>query len=336
MAQTHQSPATILIYTYADVVGDGFVKLGFLRDLRARFPHAHITWCSGVLPTVYAGVLKSLTTGYLDEVISAAGIGTGVGELFSLKRPLEGRHFDLVICTDRGVVRALCARRIRHGLFISAAASYRLSDRRPPKGTTRPAHLADYLSSLLDLVTPRPETTPKAGVKVPEDFRAAARAQLTEGPTYVGISPGAGEKARIWPLPGFIAVARHQVAQGRVPVFFLGPDEKDLLDPLKAAVPEARFPEWEGKAGDPRGPIFVVALAQLLSAAVANDSGTGHMLAAGGTPLVSLYSKHDPRKYSPRSPRQLHIDSHDYGGDDPSLIPTKCVIDAIESLLAPR
>ena len=106
MAQTHQSPATILIYTYADVVGDGFVKLGFLRDLRARFPHAHITWCSGVLPTVYAGVLKSLTTGYLDEVISAAGIGTGVGELFSLKRPLEGRHFDLVICTDRGVVRA--------------------------------------------------------------------------------------------------------------------------------------------------------------------------------------------------------------------------------------
>jgi len=333
MAPSDQSPKTILIYTYADVVGDGFVKLGFLRDLRARFPDAHITWCSGVRPTVYAGVLKSLTTGYLDEVISAAGLGTGAGELLSFKRPLGGRHFDLVICTDRGVVRALCVRRVRHGLFISAAANYRLSDRRPPRGTQRPAHLADYLSSLLDLVAPRPATPPKAGVTVPDEYRAAARARLPEGPVYVGISPGAGEKARIWPLPGFIEVAREQVAKGRVPVFFLGPDEKDLLEPLKAAVPEARFPEWEGEAGGPRGPIFVVALGQLLAAAVANDSGTGHMLAAGCAPLVSLYSKHDPRKYSPRSPRQAHIDSHDYGGDDPSLIPVAAVNAALEDLL---
>jgi ADP-heptose:LPS heptosyltransferase len=336
MAQPPASPATILVYTYADVVGDGFVKLGFLRDLRARFPDAHITWCSGVLPTVYAGVLKSLTSGYLDEVISAAGLGTGVGEFFSFRRPLGGRHFDLVICTDRGVVRALCVRRVHHGLFISAAANYRLSDVKPPKGTKRPAHLADYLSSLLDLVAPRPSSPPKAAVTVPEEFRAAARLRLPEGPNYVGISPGAGEKARIWPLPGFIEVARHQVAKGRVPVFFLGPDEKDLLEPLRQAVPEAGFPEWEGAPGDPRGPIFVVALAQLLAAAVANDSGTGHMLAAGGAPLVSLYSKHDPRKYSPRSSRQKHIDSHDYGGDDPSLIPADAVIDAIEDLLAPN
>jgi ADP-heptose:LPS heptosyltransferase len=334
MAQTHQNIATILVYTYADVVGDGFVKLGFLRDLRARFPNAQITWCSGVLPTVYAGVLKSLTTGYLDEVISAAGLGTGLAELFSFKRPLGGRRFDLVICTDRGVVRALGVRRVRHGTFISAAANYWLSDIKPPKGSKRPAHLADYLSSLLDLVAPRPASPPRSGVTVPEEFHAAARARLPEGPTYVGISPGAGEKARIWPLPGFIEVARHQVAQGRVPVFFLGPDEKDLLEPLRQAIPEARFPEWEGTAGDPKGPIFVVALGQLLAAAVANDSGTGHMLAAGGAPLVSLYSKHDPRKYSPRSPRQTHIDSHDYGGDDPSLIPVGAVIDAIEQLLA--
>jgi hypothetical protein len=94
---TDHTPKTILIYTYADVVGDGFVKLPFLRDLRARFPDAHITWCAGVLPTVYAGVLKSLTQGYLDEVLSAAGLGTGIRELFSFRRPLGGpfRFADL-------------------------------------------------------------------------------------------------------------------------------------------------------------------------------------------------------------------------------------------------
>lgn len=329
-------PQSVLVYTYADVVGDGFVKLPFLADLRARFPDAHITWCSGVHPTVYAGVLKPLADGYLDEVISAAGLGTGVCELASLRRPLGGRRFDIVICTDGGVVRTLCVRRVRHGLFISGAAGFRFSDRRPPAGTPRPVHLRDYLAGLLDLVAPRPETPPAAEISLPGNFRAEAAARLPDGPTYVGISPGAGEKACLWPLPGFIAVARHQVARGRVPVFFLGPDEKELLPELRAAVPEARFPEWEGEPGGPRGPVFVVALAAHLAAAVANDSGTGHMLAAGGVPLVSLFSRHNPRKYSPRSPRQVTIDSNDYGGDDPSLIPKQAVIDAVEGLLAPR
>ncbi|MFT5540766.1 MAG: ADP-heptose:LPS heptosyltransferase [Alphaproteobacteria bacterium] len=329
---TDYTPKTILIYTYADVVGDGFVKLPFLRDLRARFPDAHITWCAGVLPTVYDGVLKSLATGYLDEVLSAAGLGTGLGELFRFRRPLGGRHFDLVIDTQRALIRTLCVRRLRHGLFISGTGNFRFSDRHPAPGWERPLHLVDYLSGLLDVVAAKPDTMPNAPLQVPEEFRAAAHARLPDGPVYVGISPGAGEKARIWPLPGFIKVAKEQVAQGRVPVFLLGPDERDLLDKIKTAVPEARFPEWEEKGG-PKGPIFVVALGERLAAAVANDSGTGHMLAAGGAPLLSLFSKHDPRKYSPRSPRQVTLDSQDYGGDDPSLIPVDAVIRALDGLL---
>jgi ADP-heptose:LPS heptosyltransferase len=330
---TDHTPKTILIYTYADVVGDGFVKLPFLRDLRARFPDAHITWCAGVLPTVYAGVLKSLTQGYLDEVLSAAGLGTGIRELFSFRRPLGGRHFDLLIDTQRALIRTLGVRRLRHGVFISGAGNFRFSDRRPPSGTERPLHLVDYLSGLLDVVAPKPAALPKTPLQVPEEFRTAARARLPDGQIYVGISPGAGEKARIWPLPGFIKAAKQQVVQGRVPVFLLGPDERELLDEIKAAVPEARFPEWDEEGG-PKGPIFVVALGERLAAAVANDSGTGHMLAAGGAPLLSLYSKHDPRKYSPRSPRQVTLDSQDYGGDDPSLIPVDAVIEALEGLLS--
>jgi ADP-heptose:LPS heptosyltransferase len=120
--------------------------------------------------------------------------------------------------------------------------------------------------------------------------------------------------------------------QGRVPVFFLGPEERGLLDDIRAAVPGARFPEWDG-AG-PRGPIFAIALAERLAAAVANDSGTGHMLAAGGAPLVSLFSKHDPVKYAPRARRLVIVDSKSFGGTDPARIPVDAVSRAVAKLMA--
>lgn len=325
-------PESLLVYTYADTVGDGLVKLPFLADLRARFPAARITWCAGVGTTSYAGVFAPLARGYLDEVIAEAGIGIGAGELLRLRRPLPGRHFDVVIDTQRALVRTLCVRRIDHGLFISGTAGFRYSDRRPAPGTPRPAHLIDYLSGLLDLVAPSPQAVSPRPLPIPDDLRIAARQALPDGPVYVGFAPGAGDPQKIWPLSGFLALARAQSARGRVPVFFIGPQEEDWVERIRAAVPEALFPERG--AGTPKGPIFAIALAERLAAAVANDSGAGHMLAAGGAPLVSLFSKHDPAKYAPRARRLVIVDSKTFGGTDPALIPGSVVATALEGLLS--
>ncbi|MGE0653750.1 MAG: glycosyltransferase family 9 protein [Alphaproteobacteria bacterium] len=330
-------PQTLLVYTYEDTVGDGLVKLPFLRDLRARFPGTRITWCAGVGPTAYSGVLAPLTTGLLDEVMGEAGIGTGTAELFRLSRPLRGRRFDVVLDTQRAVVRTLCVRRIAHGCFVSGTAGFRFSDRRPPAGTPRPRHLIDTLAGLLDLIAPRPEAAEALPLAVPDACRETARAALPDGATYVGLAPGAGDPEKIWPLAGFIALAREQLEQGRVPVFFLGPGERGLLEDIRAAVPGARFPEWEGPEWEGRGatgPIFAIALAERLTAAVANDSGTGHMLAAGGAPLVSLFSKHDPVKYAPRARRLAIVDSKSFGGTDPARIPVDAVSRALAALLS--
>jgi ADP-heptose:LPS heptosyltransferase len=325
-------PQSLLVYTYEDTVGDGLVKLPFLQNLRARLPATRITWCAGVGPTSYAGALAPLTAGLLDEVMGEAGIGTGTRELLRLTRPLDGRRFDVVLDTQRAVVRTLCVRRIAHGCFVSGTAGFRFSDRRPPAGTPRPRHLIDDLAGLLDLLAPRPAAVAAPPLAIPDTYRDAARAALPDGAVYVGLSPGAGDREKIWPLAGFIALAREQLEQGRVPVFFLGPEERGLLDDIRAAVPGARFPEWDG-AG-PRGPIFAIALAERLAAAVANDSGTGHMLAAGGAPLVSLFSKHDPVKYAPRARRLVIVDSKSFGGTDPARIPVDAVSRAVAKLMA--
>lgn len=325
-------PSSLLVYTYADTVGDGLVKLPFLADLRARFPAARITWCAGVGTTAYKGVLAPLARGYLDEVIGEAGVGVGAAELLSLRRPLDGRQFDVVVDTQRALVRTLCVRRIAHGCFVSGTGNFRFSDRHPAVGTARPAHLIDYLAGLLDLLAPRPQAHALPPLPIPDDYRAAARAALPDGSVYIGFAPGAGDPQKIWPLDGFIAVARAQVEKGRVPVFFIGPQEEQWLAGIRAAVPEARFPEREGTAGA-SGPIFAIALAERLAAALANDSGAGHMLAAGGAPLVSLFSKHDPVKYAPRAARLAIVDSKTFGGTDPALIPKTAVIASLEGIL---
>lgn len=331
---TMRSPETVAIYSCGEVIGDGLYKLAFVEECRRRFPDAKITWIAGLGPSAYAGVLKPLVAYWLDEVIENPGIGRP-GQLIDPRPPLAGRCFDVVIDTQRNVLRTLCVRRIRHDRFVAGTADFWLSDVRPPDAKAQPRSLIPRLRFLLDLVS-EPSTTPPSPPRISADYRDLAARLLPDGPTYVGIAPGAADTAKIWPLERFIEVAHAQTEAGRVPVFFLGPEEADWLERIEAAVPGALFPEWDraDDRQDLKGPMLVMALGARLAAAVANDSGVGHMLALSGSPLVSLFSQHDPKKYAPRALRLAVIDSKDYGGTDPSLIPTGPVIQAVDRLLS--
>ena len=54
---TSKPPESVLVYVGFDRIGDGFLKLPFVRGLRAAFPDARITWLAGREDSVYAGVL---------------------------------------------------------------------------------------------------------------------------------------------------------------------------------------------------------------------------------------------------------------------------------------
>ncbi len=336
MALMTPPPETVLIYSCGETIGDGLFKLPFLQDCRARFPQARITWMAGTGPTTYASVLAPAIQSLIDEVIEHGGVGVSGWEIVSPRAPVDGRRFDLVVDTQRNVARSLAVRRIRHRVYVSGTADFLLSDRKPPKGFVRPKALNPQLSALLDLVANRPDGPEgRAPIEVAEAYRDLARVLLPEGPSYIGISPGAGDGTKIWPLDRFLQIARDQASKGRTPVMFLGPEERDLVQTVAEAVPQAVFPEWDRKDDrqDLKGPSLVIALASRLAAAVANDSGTGHMLAVGGAPLVSLFSKHDPEKYAPAALRLEIVDSKTYGGEDPDLIPASAVVTALERLL---
>ena len=247
--------------------------------------------------------------------------------------PLPGRRFDLIIDTQRLVARTMILKRIPHGTFVSGTANFLFSDVKPPNDFEADPSFIGGLIDMLDLVSPRPADDGATVFDLSEEHRQVAALLLPEGATYIGIAPGAGDRRKLWPVERYFELARKQVAVGRTPVFLLGPDEAELVDIVRHEVPEALLPEWDRSDEYPhvKGPMLVMALAAHMSAAIANNSGTGHMLAVGGAPLVSIFTHHDPAKYAAqaRSLKILHA-LRDYGVDDASRIPLSAALEAID------
>ncbi|MEM7224943.1 MAG: glycosyltransferase family 9 protein [Pseudomonadota bacterium] len=314
------APGTILVYVGLDLLGDGLIKLPFARALRNAFSKAHITWLAGKGGSVFAGPLAPLVEGLIDEVVKDAGVGSRVGQLLGdplAGTALAGRRFDLVIDTQRRLLTTMILRRVPHGRLVTGA--------RP-----KPAAMIDQLLALVEAASGLPAET-AFELRLGAPLEAAARALLPEGPVYVGLAPGAGGRHKCWPLENYQALAQRLAEGGRQAVILLGPAEAEWHEGLARALPEARFPLQEAQSPDS---LLTIALAQRLAAAVANDAGIGHMLAAADCPLVSLFGPTPPTKFAPLVSRGEVIRAQDFGGDEMAAIPVDAVADALEALLA--
>jgi ADP-heptose:LPS heptosyltransferase len=316
---------SILVYVGLDLVGDALMKLPFLRALRAAYPEARITWLAGQGKTAYAGLLSPLVAGLVDEIIEDAGIGNRWGEL--LHRPLPRRRFDLILDTQRRVMTTLIVKRIRHRCFVSAAAGWLFADRRPPGGTRKPPGMVRQMLNLIEAASGQP-ARPSAPLRLAPALAEEAERRLPPGAVYVGLAPGAGGRHKCWPLDNFLALARRQVQCGRTPVVFLGPQEADWEPVVRDALPQALLP-----LDATSSPLLTIALGRRLSAAVANDSGPGHMLAAAEVPLVSLFGPTSPEKFAPMTNRLTVIRAQTFGADSMDAIPLDTVSQAVDRLL---
>lgn len=329
---------TILVHGKDQRIGDAYLQEPFFRSLRSRFPKAKITLVMSEGGSAYAHSLAPVTAGYLDEVIENAGICMEKAQAYAWKRPLDGRKFDLVIDMQKTWWKTLAVRRIRHRLFISASKHFLFSSRWP-RSFKKPERLIDQFMMLLDAVKQEPVAALPPTVWFSPAQAALADQLLPPGKIYVAMAPGAGDRTKCWPLDRFIDLAKAQAAQGRMPVFILGPEEAEWLAPLRAAVPEAIMPGWRKPAAlDPAvaQPMMVSALGSRLDVAVSNDCGTAHMLAAGGVKLVSLFGFTNGAKYQPAAPIFRRLEAKSYGTKDVASIPLADVSAAVESLLGEK
>ncbi len=331
-------PKSVLIYSMGEVIGDGLIKLPFIASLRDAFPDATIHWCAAKGSTVYSTALSAIVAGFIDEVIDSGVTGIEVSDLVLLRKPFGGRRFDVVIDTQTNVRRSLVVKRAisqNSGLFVSPAADFRFSDRKLT--APWPEAMVDRLQMLASMAAGRPVAARPVALTDPRALEAAA-ALLPTGPAYIGFAPGAGGVSKRWPLERFIALAQAQAGRGRTPVFFIGPDEAQMAAPIRATIPRALFPETARTDAftDIKGPLLVIALASRLTAAVANDSGPGHMLAAGGAPLLSLQGvRRKAVKFHPAARRLTMLIAEDFGSPlDMTAIPLEEAARALDALIA--
>jgi len=328
---TPSAPRTILAYVGLDLIGDALMKMPFVRAMRETWPDARITWLAGKGKTVFSGPLAPLVKGLIDEVIEDVGIGNHWTEL--VRRPLPGRHFDLVIDTQRRVLTTLILRRLDCDHFVSGSANFAFSTLKPRDGYRKPVTM---IRQILDLIEVASSTTVEEKIAPLYDPDSYARATtlLPDGTIYVGLVPGAGGRHKCWPRERFVEIGKRQAARGRVPVMILGPDEIPWHDELRSTLPEARFPLQEAAArGIKTGPLLTIALAARMAAAASNDSGGGHLVAAGGVPLVSLWGPTVMEKAPPQTPTLITVLARSYGSTAMEAIPVDAVDEALETLL---
>lgn len=319
------SPSSLLVYTDGEVIGDGILRLAFVQALKKAAPQVRITWLASG-GSVYNTVLRAMAEPLIDELIVLPDHALPLTDYMRRPAVLRGRKFDVIIDTQRKFKRSLWLTRIRHRRFISTAAKGLFSS------VTLPSLSPHFLTRTMQLgelalgtaLTLEPLTLP------PGNWQAHAAELLPEGKRYIGFIVGAGHPDKRWPLEQFIALAQDVAARGDVPVIFLGPQEMAQRAEILAAVPSAIVPLVGGAAPSP---YFTIALGARLAAAVANDSGGGHLLAAGGAPLVSLFRADSVRtKFLPNAPRVIALAPEDFGVATMQEIPLEAVSQALHSL----
>jgi ADP-heptose:LPS heptosyltransferase len=333
-ADNKSQPKAVAVYTDGEGIGDGIIKMPFACAIKSAFPCARLTWLT-VGKTVYSDVLRELSSSAIDEIVTLPRSSMRIAD-FAFGNLLPDRHFDVLIDTQTNLRRSLWLKRqISHETFVSASARFFLSNV-PPAYPVRSPLVIDHLMRLASSAAQRPLLPIPVSLSDPK-WQAAAKILLPNGKRYIGFIVGAGHPKKCWPLANFLRLATANVALGFTPAFLLGPGERGLQEEIASKVPEAVFPLSSSSiaSSDAASPLLTIALASRLLVAVANDSGGGHLVAAGGPPMLTLFRSPFVRgKFMPSAPRVIALAPQDFGGERMEDIPFDAAAEALAELIA--
>ena len=318
---------------HTDILGDALLKLPVLPLLRHSFPETEIHWLAGNGITIYNTALKPLASQYIDSIITDVNLGIRWQEWLS-HCPIN-ENYDIVIDTQHKLKATLLLKRLKHRLFISPAARFMLSDKKPETILSYSGSLQARIKLLFKLAG-CDSVYDNFRLKLPESYFQQANTLLPDALNYIGIAPGAGGKNKIWPIQHFIDVAKAQQQKGRAPVFFLGPTERNLYKQLKREIDNAFFPEMDNIDQSINGPLLAIALAKKMKVTLANDSGMGHVFNIAGVPLISLFGPTNSEKFVVPREDRIIIKSSSYRSQEVKAIPIQSVLNAIDELYEGR
>ena len=319
----------ILIFSNGEKIGDGLIKLPFIREIYSQFEHSHITWLV-YGTTVYATTLKNISSKYVNEIIDNSKLNLFPWNNISNNYDFSSKSYDIIIDTQKTVYKTLALRRIKSKIFVSSTASWFFSNVKPKVKAKVNKYYLENLFDMLELVIEK-KLNKSYDFSFPKNLENQLKILFDSKKKYIGIAPGSGEKNKKWNINNFIIVANHFIKKGYEIAFFIGPEDLFEKNIILKNFPEAFFPEDYIK--DFSGPEIVMASTKYLKFSLSNDSGVSHMLSTNLSPILKLFSQKDPIKFTPNMSNIKTISSKNFGGNDINSIPPKKVIEIIDKYI---
>jgi ADP-heptose:LPS heptosyltransferase len=267
-------------------LGDVVQALGPLAAIRAHHRQAHVVLMTSA---PFADFLRA--SPYADEVwVDPRPHKLNLPGLLALRRRLRGGRFQRVYDLQTSD---------RSGLYFRLMGPGRPAWSGIAAGCSLP-HANPARDSMHTIDRQREQLAMAGIADVPAadlSWVSADLARFKLPDPYVLLVPGgsAGRPAKRWPVAKYGALATELLAHGAVPVLIGGPDEKGLGEEVRAVAPRVRDLIGQTDFTD------IAAIARGAGAAIGNDTGPMHLIAAAGCPSVVLFStESDPRLCVPR------------------------------------
>ncbi|GAC1472720.1 MAG: glycosyltransferase family 9 protein [Chloroflexota bacterium] len=301
-------PRNILIFAFGDL-GDTILTVPAIRALRSRYPAARL-----VLLGKHAAASYVLPLGLVDDTViidkhawdhpmSLVEPGRAY-RLFKLVAGLRRRRFDTVVIFHHLVTRwgtakyALLSlatgagRRVGidngRGWFLTAAVADRgFGDR----------HESQYFLDVAGLLGASAQSTLEVAVSDSDVEQASDLLAGTSGSHLVAIHPGTGSygPGRLWDPNRFALTARLIQASRDVQFVVVGTDDDRRHADILAGQLGTGCVNLTGMTS--LGSLGAVL--RRCSVLLANDGGVGHLAAAVGTPVVSIFGPSNDRAWRP-------------------------------------
>ncbi len=281
-----EAPRPAILVVKLGALGDVVQALGPMAAIRRHHADAHIV----VLTSApFADFLRA--SPYADEVwVDSRPHKLNVAGLLALRARLRGGKFQRVYDLQTSE---------RSALYYKIMAPRRPEWSGIAPGASHPH--ANPERDRMHTVDRQRDQLAMAGIaEVPAtdlSWVAADVARFKLPEPYALLVPGgsAGRPAKRWPVAKYAALATELTAHGATPVLIGGPDEKGLGETIRSVAPRARDLIGKTSFAD------IAVLARGAGAAIGNDTGPMHLIAAAGCPSVVLFSaESDPRLCAPK------------------------------------
>jgi heptosyltransferase-2 len=276
-------------------VGDSVLSYPAVQQLKTLFPKSHLAI---LIPSYRVDLWKTFP--YVDEIIpfkKTGGIGS-IWEDLNLSQSLKERNFDLAVILPRSFRSALhiyLARiPIRVGYKDEGRSLFLTHGIRRTKEILH-VHRVYYYQKLIEPLGKIENPPPPQIFLREEDRRWADQALkdlgMIEGKPLIGMNPGATYGlAKCWYPDRFGELGRRLAEKWQARILLFGKEEErpivhEILQHLGT-----KGIDLTGKTGL----LQLAALLERCTLLVTNDTGTMHVAAAVGTPVVALFGSTDP------------------------------------------